>query len=77
MPIDSNSCKYVCLHSNRISENSSSPVPIKEGGSQPVLGVKTQIVEGMVGINKQNARTNSAKHVPGAWVMACNQGCVA
>ena len=30
LPIDSNSCKYVCLHSNRISENSSSPVPIKE-----------------------------------------------
>ena len=44
------------------------------GGSQPVLGVNTQIAEGMVCSNKQKAITNSAKPVPGAWMLAWNQG---
>ena len=36
------------------------------GGSQPVLGVNTQIAEGMVCSNKQKAITFSAKPVPEA-----------
>jgi hypothetical protein len=44
------------------------------GGSHPFLGVNTQIADGMVCISKQNAMTNSAKPVPGAWMLAWNQG---
>ena len=44
------------------------------GGSQPALGVNTQIAEGMVSSSKQNAMTSNAKPVPGAWMLAWNQG---
>ena len=44
------------------------------GGSQPVLGVNTQIAEGMAWSRRQNAMTSKAKPVPGAWMLAWNQG---
>ena len=44
------------------------------GGSQPALGVNTQIAEGMAWSNRQNAMTSKAKPVPGAWMLAWNQG---
>ena len=44
------------------------------GGSQPALGVNTQIAEGMAWSSRQNAMTSNAKPVPGAWMLAWNQG---
>ena len=44
------------------------------GGSQPALGVNTQIAEGMAWSSRQNAMTSKAKPVPGAWMLAWNQG---
>jgi len=50
------------------------PLSGDNGGSQPALGVNTQIAEGMAWSSRQNAMTSKAKPVPGAWMLAWNQG---
>ena len=41
---------------------------------ESIPGGNTQIAEGMVWSSKQNAMTSKAKPVPGAWMLAWNQG---